>query len=51
MFKRMFIMLLCAGVLFGGIFGYKAFKSHQMKNAMASQQVPAVTVSTTTARL
>jgi len=51
MFKRMFIMLLCAGVLFGGIFGYKAFKSHQMKNAMASQQVPAVTVSTTTARM
>ena len=51
MFKRMFIMLLCAGVLFGGIFGYKAFISHQMKKAMASQQAPAVTVSTTTARM
>ena len=51
MFKRMFIMLLCAGVLFGGIFGYKAFVSHQKKKAMASQQAPAVTVSTTTARM
>jgi membrane fusion protein (multidrug efflux system) len=51
MFKRMLIMLLCVGVLFGGIFGYKAFISHQMKNAMGSQQAPAVTVSTTTARM
>jgi membrane fusion protein, multidrug efflux system len=51
MFKRMFIMLVCAGVLFGGIFGYKAFLSHQMKKAMASQKAPAVTVSTTTARM
>jgi membrane fusion protein, multidrug efflux system len=51
MFKRMFIMLVCAGLLFGGIFGYKAFVSHQMEKAMASQQAPAVTVSTTTARI
>jgi membrane fusion protein, multidrug efflux system len=51
MFKRMFIMLVCAALLFGGIFGYKAFVSHQMKKAMASQQAPAVTVSTTTARM
>ena len=51
MFKRMFIMLACAGLLFGGIFGYKAFVSHQMEKAMASQQAPAVTVSTTTARM
>ena len=51
MIKRMFIMLVCAALVFGGIFGYKAFVSHQMKKAMASQQAPAVTVSTTTARM
>jgi membrane fusion protein, multidrug efflux system len=51
MLKRMFIMLVCAGVLFGGIFGYKAFTSNQMKKAMASQQAPAVTVSTATASM
>jgi membrane fusion protein (multidrug efflux system) len=51
MFKRMFIMLVCVGVLFGGIFGYKIFMSHEMKNAMATQRAPGVTVSTTTARM
>jgi membrane fusion protein, multidrug efflux system len=51
MFKRMFIMLVCAGVLFGGIFSYKIFKSNEMKKAMAAQEVPGVTVSTTTARM
>jgi membrane fusion protein, multidrug efflux system len=51
MFKRMFLMLVCAGVLFGGIFGYKIFISHEMKKAMASHQSPGVTVSTTTARM
>jgi membrane fusion protein (multidrug efflux system) len=51
MFKRMFIMLVSAGVLFGGIFGYKMFTSHEMKIAMASHPSPEVTVSTTTARM
>lgn len=49
MTKRMLIMLVCAGLLFGGIFGYKAFVAHMVKKAMSSNQAPPVTVSTTTA--
>jgi membrane fusion protein (multidrug efflux system) len=46
MTKRMLIMLVCAGLLFGGIFGYQAFKSSRIKKAMRTQQAPPVTVST-----
>lgn len=51
MFKRMFIMLVCAGLVFGGIFGFKALKSKEMKKTMAAHKAPAVTVSTTTAKV
>ena len=47
MTKRMLIMLLLMGVLFGGIFGYKALVGSIIKKAMSAQQAPAVTVSTT----
>jgi len=43
--KRMLIMLAAVGLLFGAIFGYKAFQAQMSKKFMASQQMPAVTVS------
>jgi len=46
MTKRMVIMLAAVGILFGGIFGYKAFVSHMTKKFMASSAMPPVTVST-----
>ena len=45
MIKRMVIMLLAVGVLFGGIFGYKAFMHGMMMKYMFSGGVPPVTVS------
>lgn len=36
MTKRMLIMLVLAGVVFGGIFGFEAFKGHMMKKFMSS---------------
>jgi membrane fusion protein (multidrug efflux system) len=44
--KRMVIMLISLGILFGGIFGYKLFMGLMMKRYMATMQAPAVTVST-----
>ena len=49
MIKRMLIMLVCASVLFGGIFGYKAFTYRMMQKGMRARHMPPVTVSTTTA--
>jgi membrane fusion protein (multidrug efflux system) len=43
--KRMRIMLICAGILFGGIFLYKAAQVFLFKRFMASNQAPIVTVS------
>jgi membrane fusion protein, multidrug efflux system len=51
MTKRMLIMLGCVGLLFGGIFGYKAFVAHMIAKAMQANQAPPVTVSTTTAKM
>jgi membrane fusion protein (multidrug efflux system) len=51
MIKRMVLMLLLAGALFGAIFGYQAFKAGMVKKFMASQGVPVQTVSTTEARV
>ncbi len=45
MIKRMVIMLLAVGVLFGGIFGYKAFMRAMMMKYMFSGGVPPVVVS------
>ena len=44
MIKRMIIMLLAVGILFGGIFGYRAMKSRRMKKSMASFRPPPVVV-------
>ena len=49
MTKRMIIMLIIVGVIFGGIFGFKGFQSYMMKKYMSSAAAPAVTVSVVTA--
>ncbi len=46
MIKRMIIMLVAVGVLFGGIFGFKAYKGYMIGKFMASRGVPLRTVST-----
>lgn len=46
MTKRMIIMLILAGVLFGGIFGFQAFKGRMIKKFMTARGIPAQTVST-----
>jgi membrane fusion protein (multidrug efflux system) len=46
MTKRMIIMLIIVGVIFGGIFGYKGFQSYMMKKYMAVDGTTEVTVST-----
>ncbi|HPI93370.1 MAG TPA: efflux RND transporter periplasmic adaptor subunit [Deltaproteobacteria bacterium] len=46
MTKKMVIMLVAVGILFGGIFGYKAFGTYMMKKYMAAGGMPPVTVST-----
>src|ERR1700741_3693768 len=51
MIKRMVIMLVLAGVVFGGIFGFEALKAKMIEKAMASLANPPQTVSTTTAAL
>ena len=45
MAKRMAIMLVIVGVLFGGIFGYQAFTARMIKKFMSSAPVPPVAVS------
>jgi membrane fusion protein, multidrug efflux system len=49
MTKRMVIMLVLAGVVFGGIFGFQAFKGHMMKKFMSSMGNAPQTVSTMSA--
>lgn len=44
MIKRMVIMLLAVGLLFGGIFGFQAFKAAKIKEYMAAAGAPAQTV-------
>jgi membrane fusion protein (multidrug efflux system) len=44
MTKRMVIMLVAVGVLFGGIFGYQAFTAMMMKKYMSAGGMPPVTV-------
>jgi membrane fusion protein (multidrug efflux system) len=46
MTKRMVIMLVIAGVIFGGIFGWQAFKTQMIKKILSSQGIPPQTVST-----
>jgi len=49
MTKRMLVMLVLAGCVFGGIIGFQAFKARMVKQYLSSQGQPAQTVSTTTA--
>jgi len=49
MIKRMILMLLAAGIFFGGVFGWKAWTAYQSDLMMNSMAMPAVTVSTTIA--
>jgi len=44
MTKRMVLMLLIVGLLFGSIFGYQAFKKHMIMKSMAFAAAPPVTV-------
>lgn len=45
MLKRMVIMLICTGVIFGGIFAYKVFsKKHMNANVMPPTSVSVITV-------
>ncbi len=46
--KRMVIMLLTMGILFGGIFGFHGFQTQLMLRQMRGNQAPAVTVSAET---
>jgi membrane fusion protein (multidrug efflux system) len=50
MTKRMLIMLIGVGLLFGGIFAYKAFVSYKLKKSMSAYQAPPVAVSATEAK-
>lgn len=45
MIKRMIIMLVLVGIVFGGIFGFQAFKGHMMKKFMSSMGSVPQTVS------
>jgi membrane fusion protein, multidrug efflux system len=47
--KRMVIMLIAVAVVFGGIFGFKAFIAVKIKEFMSTMKAPPQTVSATTA--
>lgn len=49
--KRLLVMLVAAGVVFGGIFGFQAFKAHMISKFMAANKAPPVTVSAAKAEL
>jgi len=50
MMKRMLIMLAAVGLLFGGIFGFKAFLGTKIRESIATQGIPPQTVSTAKAQ-
>src|SRR5579859_2264205 len=43
---RMIVMLLAAGLVFGGVFGFISFRNHIIAQVMASQGMPPQTVAT-----
>jgi membrane fusion protein, multidrug efflux system len=51
MTKRMLIMLIAVGLLFGGIFGFQIFKGRMIKKFMASNKPPPATVTAMKAEL
>jgi membrane fusion protein, multidrug efflux system len=46
MIKRMILMLIVVGLVFGGVFGFQAFKNSMIKKFMSTMTAPAQTVST-----
>jgi len=50
MIKRMSLMLIIVGIIFGGIFGFISFKGRMIKEFISSQGEPVHTVSTTPAQ-
>ncbi len=42
--KRMLVMLICVGVVFGGIVGYQAFNAHMMQKYFSANARPPATV-------
>jgi len=50
MIKRMFLMLVLVGLVFGGVYGYKMFGTKMMMQSMAAMSNPAQTVSTIEAK-
>ena len=51
MTKRMVIMLVVVGLLFGAIFGFQAFKAKMIKQFMANMKMPPATVTAMKAEL
>ena len=51
MTKRMTIMLIVVGLVFGGVFGFQIFKNAMIKKFMTSMAPPPQTVSTATAAM
>jgi membrane fusion protein (multidrug efflux system) len=49
MTKRMIIMLICVGLLLGGIVGFNIFKAHMIAKFMAANALPPATVTATQA--
>jgi membrane fusion protein, multidrug efflux system len=48
--KRMVVMLIAVALVFGGVFGFQAFKGYMIKKFMSAMSAPPQTVSATTAR-
>jgi membrane fusion protein, multidrug efflux system len=48
MYKRMFLMLIIAGLIFGGIFGYKAVGNYFMNQYFDTMPMPVATITATT---
>src|SRR5258708_11831523 len=51
MTKRMIIMLIAVGVVFGGVFGFLNFRAAMIKKFMSAMPQPPQTVSTVTAAM
>jgi len=51
MTKRMVIMLMVVGLIFGAIFGFQAFKAKMIKQFMATMKMPPATVTAMKAEL
>ena len=45
MIVRLFVVLLLLGLVFGGVFGWKAYVNYQTEQQLANAKAPAVTVS------